>query len=72
MEVALSERPIRDFEAPGNIVFERIDRATGLLADSASEQPYFQPFLEGTEPTVSATADNARQSARRALRADSF
>ena len=48
MAVALDDLPIRDFDVPQqNIVFQRIDRDTGLLADVGSQNAYFQPFIEG-------------------------
>lgn len=72
MEVALADRPVRDFEPPDDIVFQRIDRATGLLADSKTEDAYFQPFLEDTEPTQTAHTVSSATDAARALREDSF
>jgi penicillin-binding protein 1A len=72
MEAALAGRPVRDFEVPDQIVFQRIDRATGLLADANSEDPYFQPFLEDTAPTQTTGTATSATDARRALREDSF
>ncbi len=72
MEVALADRPIRDFEEPTNIVFQKIDRSTGLLADARSEDAYIQPFILGTEPTESVSTATSATDARRALRQDSF
>src|SRR5260370_309483 len=51
MREALRERAPRDFPVPDQIVFARIDRKTGLLADDASdEDTVFQSFLSDTEP----------------------
>jgi penicillin-binding protein 1A len=72
MEVALAGRPIRDFEVPKHIVFQRIDRATGLLAGADSADAYFQPFLEGSEPTKSSATVSSATDTRRALRDDAF
>ncbi|MGH0035863.1 MAG: penicillin-binding protein 1A [Myxococcota bacterium] len=72
MKVALADRPIRDFEVPDHIVFQRIDRATGLLADAKTPDAYFQPFLEGSEPTKSSATVSSATDTRRALRDDAF
>jgi penicillin-binding protein 1A len=72
MRVALADRPVRDFEVPEQIVFARIDRKTGLLADATSSDTVFQSFLADTEPTE--TAGQAQDSSEdlRLLRMDSF
>ncbi len=72
MSVALAERPVRDFPVPEPIVFARIDRQTGLLADAASTDTVFQPFLAGTEPTESAKTARTASEGRRLMRLDSF
>jgi penicillin-binding protein 1A len=73
MKVALASRPIRDFDVPSeNIVFARIDRGTGLLADASSRDAYFQPFIEGTEPQRTVSQSESASDARRALRDDIF
>nr|MCS5637942.1 PBP1A family penicillin-binding protein [Myxococcota bacterium] len=73
MRVALAERAIRDFEVPAaHIVFQRIDRDTGLIADAGTQNAYFQPFIEGTEPKRSVTERESATDARRALREDAF
>ena len=68
MKVALAPYPQRDFKVPPNIVFQRIDRNSGLLADSATQDAYFQPFLQGTAPNRSfsdqTTTDQSEQAAR--------
>ncbi len=68
MTVALAPYPRRDFEVPENIEFQRIDRVSGLLADSNTRDAYFQPFLQGTAPERSfsdqTTTDRSRQAAR--------
>jgi penicillin-binding protein 1A len=72
MGAALAERAVRDFDAPPGIVFERIDRESGLLADATSKDAYFQPFLEDTAPTEYASKRMSATDTRRALREDAF
>jgi penicillin-binding protein 1A len=72
MRSALSERPMRDFAVPDDIVFARIDRKTGLLADPSSEETVFQAFLADTEPTETATTATRSTEGRRLLRIDPF
>jgi penicillin-binding protein 1A len=72
MEAVMATRPVRDFDVPDSIVFQRIDRSTGLLADERTEDAYFQPFLEGTAPTETATHVSATTDSDRAMRDDSF
>ncbi len=72
MRAALAERPVRDFEVPEQIVFARIDRKTGLLADASSEDTVFQSFLVDTEPTETAGQAQTTSEDLRLLRMDSF
>jgi len=73
MEVALEDLPMRDFEVPAEqIVFRRIDRETGLLADANTRNAYFQPFMEGTEPQKSVSQRESDSDARQALLDDVF
>jgi penicillin-binding protein 1A len=72
MDAALASRPILDFEEPEHIVKVRVDRKSGLLADADSEDAYFQPFLEGSEPEESTTGQKTAGDVRRALREDFF
>ncbi|MCP4903369.1 MAG: PBP1A family penicillin-binding protein [bacterium] len=72
MKVALAPYPQRDFEVPEKIEFQRIDRASGLLAEADTQDAYFQPFLEGTAPQRSSTDQSATRKARRAARDDVF
>ncbi|MEE3328751.1 MAG: PBP1A family penicillin-binding protein [Myxococcota bacterium] len=73
MEAALEGLPIRDFEVPSErIVFRRIDRETGLLANANTRNAYFQPFLEGTEPQKSVSQRESASDARQALLEDVF
>ncbi len=72
MSVALAERTVRDFPVPEPIVFARIDRQTGLLADAASTDTVFQPFVAGSEPTESAKTARTASEGRRLMRLDSF
>ncbi|UCE87228.1 MAG: PBP1A family penicillin-binding protein [Deltaproteobacteria bacterium] len=72
MRVALARRPVRDFPVPPDIVFARIDRGTGLLADATSESTYFQAFYAGTEPTQTSAQALAASESDRLLRLDPF
>ena len=73
MAAALATRPMRDFDVPDHdIVFARVDRETGLLADSVSHDAYFQPFIEGTQPVRTLGQRESVSDARRALRDDIF
>ena len=70
MREALAGLPVRDFDLPEPIVFARIDRKTGLLADASSRDTVFQAFLTGTEPTRTATSDREEEGARETLLRD--
>ena len=72
MKVALAPYPPRDFEVPGQIEFQRIDRVSGLLADTNTQDAYFQPFLEGTAPERSRTEQTTTRKTRQAVRDDIF
>jgi penicillin-binding protein 1A len=73
MRVALRDRPIRDFDVPReHIVFQRVDRETGLLANTHTQDAYFQPFVEGTEPKSTLSERETVTDATRALRDDLF
>lgn len=73
MRAALAERPIRDFEVPSeHIVFARVDRTTGLLADASTRDAYFQPFIEGTAPERTVGQRESATDARRAAQDDVF
>jgi penicillin-binding protein 1A len=72
MRDALASRPVRDFPVPDSIVFARIDRKTGLLADATSTDSVFQAFLADTVPTESAGSAETQKEGRRLLRMDAF
>jgi penicillin-binding protein 1A len=72
MQAALAERPVRDFPVPEPIVFARIDRRTGLLADTSSRDTVFQAFLADRVPTESSQRMQTRTEGRRLLRMDDF
>ena len=72
MRAALAKRPRRDITVPEPIVFARIDRESGLLADATSKETVFQSFLEGTVPKRTASAERTTTEGRRLLRMDSF
>jgi penicillin-binding protein 1A len=72
MRAALAKRRVRDFIVPSEIVFARIDRSTGLLADATSESTYFQAFRAGTEPTQTSAQALAASESDRLLRLDPF
>jgi penicillin-binding protein 1A len=52
MKEALKNYQSREFEAPEDIVFERIDKKTGLLTDSTGDGSLLEVFMAGTQPTV--------------------
>ena len=72
MHAALDPRPLRDFPVPEAIVFARVDRKTGLLADASSSNSVFQAYPAGAEPTESVRAAEDTAEGRRLLRMDSF
>jgi penicillin-binding protein 1A len=72
MQAALASRAVRDFDAPEEIVYERIDPETGLLADATTKNAYFQPFLENTAPTEFSSKRSTVSDTRRSLRDDAF
>jgi penicillin-binding protein 1A len=73
MKVALEGIPIHDFDVPKeNIVFERIDRDTGLVADGQTADAYYQPFIAGTAPKRTVGERNVATDAEEALREDLF
>jgi penicillin-binding protein 1A len=72
MKVALAPYPQQDFEVPAKIEFQRIDRASGLLAGGNARDAYFQPFLEGTAPVRSFTDQSTTEKASQAARDDVF
>ena len=63
---------MRDFPVPDGIVFARVDRKTGLLADASSDDSVFQAYRAGAEPTESVRAAEDSAEGRRMLRMDSF
>jgi penicillin-binding protein 1A len=72
MAKALLRYPVRDFPEPEGIVSVRVDPETGLLASATTDRAYFQPFIEGTEPTERAAERTTQRDAARLLRSDAF
>jgi len=72
MKDALADRSNRDFPVPSGIVFARVDRETGMLAGSGSQDAYLQAFAEGTEPTETAKQASRGGERGRLLRLDQF
>jgi penicillin-binding protein 1A len=72
MRTALAGRPVREFAVPDQIVFARIDRKTGLLADASNEDTVFQSFLADTEPSETAGQAQTTSEDLELLRMDSF
>jgi penicillin-binding protein 1A len=72
MKAATAPYPVRDFPVPEGIVFARVDRKTGLLAESDGDETVFQAYRAGAEPTESVRAAEDSAEGRRALRMDSF
>jgi penicillin-binding protein 1A len=72
MQAAVADRPLRDFAVPEQIVFARVDRKTGLLADASSEDTVFQSFLADQVPTETSGNAQTQSEGRRLLRMDDF
>jgi penicillin-binding protein 1A len=72
MRAALAQRPVADFDPPDSIVFARIDRKSGLLAESAGGDTVFQAFLEGREPTTAARRESEDEQAWNDIMHDAF
>jgi penicillin-binding protein 1A len=75
MQFALSGKPVRDFPIPQGIVFARVSKTTGLLAEAGDPSSFFQPFAEGTEPSehrATSGSDAAQNGNYDLLRSDSF
>jgi len=51
MKTVLSDKPVRIFSVPEDIVFSKIDAKTGLLPIPETEKTIFECFKEGTAPT---------------------
>jgi penicillin-binding protein 1A len=60
-EVALADVPEHQPPPPAGIISVRIDRATGLLSQTADDSSEFEFFQQGTEPTQSAQPVNINQ-----------
>ena len=50
MKKAHSNLPVKDFNIPQNIIFQKIDANTGLLPGPDTKQTLFECFAKGTEP----------------------
>ena len=72
MQAAVANRPLRDFAVPEAIVFARVDRKTGLLADASSEDTVFQSFASDDVPTETSGNAQTQSEGRRLLRMDDF
>jgi penicillin-binding protein 1A len=75
MQFALAGKPVRDFPVPQGIVFARVSKTTGLLAQAGDPSSFFQPFAEGTEPSerrATTGPDAAQTEGYDLLRNDSF
>lgn len=51
MSAALKDRPVKNFSAPEDVEFIKIDPLTGLLAKPDTENAKFECFKKGTVPT---------------------
>lgn len=54
MREALKDMPVLTFEIPENVVFARVDPASGLLAPDEGEHSAVEVFAKGTEPAQQA------------------
>ena len=59
MKVAEEHKPVSDFPRPSGVVTVRIDRRTGKLPPDEDPDTMDEVFLAGTEPTESATNEDA-------------
>ena len=50
MEKALKDKPVLEFEAPEDIVFEYVDKDTGKLTSKESKNALLSPFIKGRLP----------------------
>ncbi|MEK6790722.1 MAG: PBP1A family penicillin-binding protein [Deltaproteobacteria bacterium] len=55
MKGALADEPVRNFQAPDNVEFVKIDPATGARADGSTQNAVFEVFKTGTAPASAAT-----------------
>ena len=62
MEQVLKDFPKRDFQAPANIVFKKIDGLTGMLAlpTCPKKAVILEAFQDGTEPKAFCTVDHSK------------
>ena len=62
MEPILKDYPKRDFPAPANIVFQKLDGLTGMLAlpTCPKSKIVLEAFLQGTEPTNYCSIDHSQ------------
>ncbi len=72
MSAAVAPYPNREFKAPAEIEFRRVDKVSGLLADASAEDAYFQPFRAGTAPERTFTEETVEKKTRQAARDDTF
>ena len=72
MSVAVAPFPNREFKAPADIEFRRVDKLSGLLADASTQDAYFQPFRAGTAPERTFTEETVEKKTRQAARDDTF
>jgi len=68
MKRALIETPVKDFPAPSQVVFKKIDTKTGFLATPNSKNALWFAFLEGTAPTKYASLPSTKISTNQGLR----
>jgi len=61
MARALADRPAEDFVAPDDVVFVKIDPASGLLAREGAADAITDVFRKGTEPTQYAEVKNGQK-----------
>ena len=62
MEQVLKDYPKRDFQAPANIVYKKIDSLTGMLSlpTCPRNKIILEAFLEGTEPKAFCSVDHSK------------
>jgi len=72
MAEALAASAPRDFDAPEDISFARVDSRTGRLARAGGSRSSWQAFIAGTEPRWTPAPRRSKAATRRELLLDDF
>ncbi len=72
MREALKNIPEKTIPRPENIITVKIDKTTGQLADSNSQQILFEEFIKGTEPEVQKQSENSMRTEESTINEELF